>query len=332
MDNPKISIIVPVYNAEKYIRRCVDSILKQTFTDFELLLVDDGSIDKSGEICDQYAISDDRINVVHKENCGVSSARNIGLSHARGEWVSFIDSDDWIENDYLEIQTNSPGVDFVISKGLTKYGTKTERFEQVGLVVNRDFNIILNGMLRPNRFFSPPWGRLFKTSIIKANNITFLPISYAEDECFNLEYLKYCKSSFIVEDYGYHYELNESSLTHSVKPWQQYVLFLSACSEYYKWYSERYTNLYEFSETMVEFHIVCNSLLVVEQLYKSSEKTDVRLCTLNKLKSYIIATGNRWKHYRCDSIVRNIKNKIILTSIRHFDLIIADFIIKTIYK
>lgn len=95
---PKVSVIVPVYKAEKYLRKCVDSILAQTFRDFEVILVDDGSPDKSGEICDEYARKDPRVRVIHKENGGVSSARNKGIDEARGEYISFLDSDDyWLE-------------------------------------------------------------------------------------------------------------------------------------------------------------------------------------------------------------------------------------------
>ena len=95
---PKISVIVPVYNVEQYLHRCVDSILTQSFTDFELLLINDGSKDSSGRICDEYLVKDNRVRVFHKENGGVSSARNMGLDNARGEWVTFVDSDDWIDN------------------------------------------------------------------------------------------------------------------------------------------------------------------------------------------------------------------------------------------
>ena len=91
-----ISVIVPIYNAEKHLQSCIDSILAQTFTDFELLLINDGSKDNSGSICDEYVIKDNRVRVFHKENGGVSSARNLGLDNAIGEWVTFVDSDDWI--------------------------------------------------------------------------------------------------------------------------------------------------------------------------------------------------------------------------------------------
>lgn len=103
----KISVIVPVYNVEKYIHRCVDSILNQTFTDYELILVDDGSPDNCGKICDEYAEKDSRIHVIHKENGGLSDARNAGLdwmfANSDSEWITFIDSDDWVHPQYLEI-------------------------------------------------------------------------------------------------------------------------------------------------------------------------------------------------------------------------------------
>lgn len=104
-----ISVIVPVYNAEKYLRRCVDSILSQTYTNFELLLIDDGSKDASGIICDEYASKDYRVRVFHKPNGGVSSARNFGIDNARGEWISFVDADDWLEAEMYEYMLREVG-------------------------------------------------------------------------------------------------------------------------------------------------------------------------------------------------------------------------------
>ena len=103
---PLISIIVPVYNAEKYLHRCIDSILEQTFTNFELLLIDDGSTDNSNKICDEYAKTDSRIRVFHKANGGVSSARNMGLDKAKSEWICFCDADDSIKQYYLNTFIN----------------------------------------------------------------------------------------------------------------------------------------------------------------------------------------------------------------------------------
>ena len=100
--NIQISIIIPIYNVEKYIRKCVDSILNQSFKSFELILIDDGSDDKSGEICDEYSKCDSRVRVIHKENTGSANSRNIGIKEAKGKYICFVDSDDWIEKDMLK--------------------------------------------------------------------------------------------------------------------------------------------------------------------------------------------------------------------------------------
>ena len=125
-----VSVIVPVYKAEKWLHRCVDSILAQTMEDFEVLLIDDGSPDRSGEICDEYAAKDSRVWVFHKENGGVSSARNLGLDNAQGEWISFIDSDDWVEVDYLAGLTENLDAD-MISESINIIGSFVEKPEEV---------------------------------------------------------------------------------------------------------------------------------------------------------------------------------------------------------
>ena len=129
MESPEISVIVAVYKAETYICRCIDSLLVQTFSDFELLLVDDGSPDKSGEICDEYAAKDARIRVFHKENGGVSSARQCGMNHVRGKYVIHVDPDDWVEPDMLEelyAKAEESGADMVICDILEEYSTHTK--------------------------------------------------------------------------------------------------------------------------------------------------------------------------------------------------------------
>ena len=117
---PKISIVVPVYKAESFLHVCVNSILAQTYTDFELILVDDGSPDDSGVLCDEFASSDDRIRVLHKKNGGVSSARNLGMSVASGEWLCFIDSDDFVDQTYLEDFLKLPKSDLLIQGYVTE--------------------------------------------------------------------------------------------------------------------------------------------------------------------------------------------------------------------
>ena len=104
---PAVSVIVPVYNVEKYLDKCVQSIVSQTFKDIEIILVDDGSKDKSGRMCDEWSRRDKRVKVIHKENGGIADARNVGLSHSNGQWILFIDSDDWYEKqDHIETLLN----------------------------------------------------------------------------------------------------------------------------------------------------------------------------------------------------------------------------------
>ena len=106
MCKPKISVLIPVYNSEKYIKRCIKSVLSQTFLDFELLLIDDGSSDSSGDICDTFAEQDERIKVYHKQNEGISATREFCITHAQGDYIQFIDSDDWVEPDMLHEMYN----------------------------------------------------------------------------------------------------------------------------------------------------------------------------------------------------------------------------------
>ena len=141
---PKISIIIPIYNLEKYLDKCIKSILNQTFKDFELILVNDGSTDKSGVICDNYKKVDDRIVVIHKENGGTSSARNIGIDIARGKYIGFVDGDDYIhENMYYELYENliKNNSDISICKFVRVYDNSEMKFSNNNLLEENYSNI-----------------------------------------------------------------------------------------------------------------------------------------------------------------------------------------------
>ena len=190
MNIPKLSVIVPVYKAELYLHRCIDSLLSQTFRDFEILLIDDGSPDRSGDICDEYARKDERIRVFHKENGGVSSARNIGLKEAEGEWIGFVDSDDWVEKDFfaniVDALLNND-VDVVL------FGYKKEIALGVyasvrGQETSRILNVHDEYLIR--HFESQVWNYVFKNDIIRDKGFCFdESIAYAEDVLFIVDYL-----------------------------------------------------------------------------------------------------------------------------------------------
>lgn len=198
MNNPKVSVIVPVYNVEKLLQRCIDSILAQTFTDFELLLIDDGSKDKSGEICDEYAAKDSRIRVFHKQNGGVSTARNIGIDKAQGEWIYFVDSDDIVLPSALGtfcslIYSDS---ELVMAGFYTSDENNTVR-EQRKMVRQCELSVIqaLKEMYAPTDFCYQGylWCKLFKRKVILQNNLRFEEtISFNEDRLFIVEYLCHC--------------------------------------------------------------------------------------------------------------------------------------------
>ncbi|MGN0724243.1 MAG: glycosyltransferase family 2 protein [Treponema sp.] len=213
MENPKISIIVPVYNVEKYIRRCLDSIAAQTFTDWECICVDDGTPDASGKICDEYAQKDSRFVVIHKENGGVSSARNVGLDAAKGEWICFVDSDDWVEKEMLEvlykasIENNAE----VVVSGLRitdKHGNYQEFLPSAGwLSMPRDFQ----------SYFNAPWGKLYRKTIILENKIYFPEgITLAEDLYFVFNVFFTSQKIFGIDKSFYNYYKNSSSCTHTM--------------------------------------------------------------------------------------------------------------------
>ena len=194
---PKISVIVPVYNVEQYLPRCIDSILTQTFTDFEVLLIDDGSTDSSGKICDEYAEKDERIRVFHKENGGVSSARNLGLDNAIGEWICFSDSDDTMRNNYLQVMLSieeKTNVDMIVCSILRKkYSDRILTLQDFVYEKTQFGNLLCN--LRKVGLLGVPWNKLFKAEIIKNNNLQFdINLDSYEDEIFNLQYLQYAKT------------------------------------------------------------------------------------------------------------------------------------------
>lgn len=210
---PKISVIVPVYNVEKYLPRCIDSILSQTFTDFELLLIDDGSPDNCGKICDEYAAKDSRVRVFHKPNGGVSSARNLGLDNARGEWIAFIDSDDYVDVDYLEEL-----VSFKINSGaeLVAISTKVGETEKSVTLSNNQFSLVFSKYKFVN--FCPPWGKLFVRELITKQNLRFNEkVRLGEDVMFVLLYLLSIEKITLLSSNKYHYELERpDSLTKAV--------------------------------------------------------------------------------------------------------------------
>lgn len=210
---PEISVIVPVYKAEAYINRCVDSILNQTFEDFELILVDDGSPDKSGAICDAYAEKDSRVRVIHKPNGGVSSARNAGLQAVQGNWITFVDSDDYVSSAYLE-HLYEPEYDLAIAGHMevtpTGHILETVRYHPVCFreLEQAYFQQLLDTEGKNWLFFC--WGRLYSRSIIEKNELRFdINYSSGEDTIFMAMYFVLCHSIIIKDAADLYYVIHD---------------------------------------------------------------------------------------------------------------------------
>lgn len=203
---PLVSIIVPIYNAESYLPRCVDSILAQTFGDFELLLVNDGSRDGSLDVCQRYATEDGRVRVIDKPNGGVSSARNLGLECASAEWVMFADADDWIEPNTLELAVPYIGQCDIVRLAWVAHLPDEVRNKRV---MNAETpNQLLKQLLR-RRTKLAIWGTLIRRDLFINNNIRFdASYNYAEDWLALLRVVCKCKSvKTLPEAFVYHYDM-----------------------------------------------------------------------------------------------------------------------------
>lgn len=225
MNKPCISLIMPVYNSENYIEKTIQSVLKQTFEDFELIIVDDGSIDGSKKICDDYALCDKRIIVVHKQNGGVCSARNVGIAYSSGQYIGFIDDDDIYEDRFCEILYKTMIKD---ESDFIKCGRKNIKITLKQDVLSEvECTYYETGMFHINEFLEqyytfkksdilgPVWNGLYKRQIILENYLTFDEnIKHGnEDIIFNTLYLRFCRKISIVKDvlYVHYYRISHST-------------------------------------------------------------------------------------------------------------------------
>ena len=222
---PELSIIVPVYKVEPYLPKCIDSILAQTFSDFELILIDDGSPDRCGEICDEYAARDDRVVVIHRENRGVSAARNAGLDAARGEYIGFVDSDDWIEPEMyqtlviaaMDRNASLTACSYCLNDAMPAQTDETP-------VTEAQFRgrkqLLLDLFSKPSRLLGTCCTKVFARSTIGSTrfieglaiweDLVFLQSCYLRDEDESLTAVKLRKCL-------YHYRVNAASATNSVR-------------------------------------------------------------------------------------------------------------------
>lgn len=291
MHSPKITIIVPIYNAEKCLSHCLDSILAQDFTDFELLLINDGSTDSSKKICDKYRSQDSRIHVFHKVNGGVSSARNIGIDNASGDWITFCDADDYVNPSWLNVfAENCIGQDLVVQ------GFVTDRSD---IAVGVDYKGNAQDcfwLLHRKFILGYVWVKLFRHDIIGKYHIRFNEdFRFLEDEDFVVRYLSVIRNVACVKKGGYVYNLPP-----------EFAKKYSGIDNFY-WSCSMICSIQQLIRTKrpVDFYLnaITNSLF-----YSFEAKKDDRC---EKLKNYQLTVGR----YVIYSQI-NIFSKLVLLIIR----------------
>ena len=245
-----VSVIIPVYNVEEYLRKCLDSVINQTYTNLEIICIDDGTQDNCGAILDEYAQKDSRIIVIHQENAGVAAARNQGLDIAKGEYIAFVDSDDWLEPECYETMVKqmeeNPDVDLV-SCGVNIISERN--------FYNREFYVFKNWYVYPfsgKRKFSESlgkritgvlWRLLFKQAIIKNNHLRFSNYKFSEDLMFIIKYLTYIDNIYFSSDKLYNYVLRQNSAItkygNQTNPLYANLCYISQMHELYNFYKNQ---------------------------------------------------------------------------------------------
>ena len=311
-----ISIVVPIYNVEKYLRKCIDSIIAQTFSDWELILINDGSKDNSGVICDEYVTKDKRIKVIHKNNEGVSKARNIGIELAKGEYLCFIDSDDWIEPTYLnDFNTKELQCDFYISGALYdtyekvySYKKFNEKYCKNKYEIRDEFfyqDLLSNGY---------PWGKLYKTQIIKDNNLRFNEnLTINEDHIFVFQYFMHINTLYITNTAGYHYTVFDNSgrkLSGKINSYTE----LKTASEYFNMLISQLKSKWDISDE--KYNILYNSFFMSKRL------SALRSLVLLKEKEYFKDELEFWNN---NSYIGNNKKESVILSLLRSKSILGKF-------
>lgn len=309
-----ISVIVPVYNVDKYLRKCVDSILGQTYRNIEIILIDDGSKDQSGKICDEYKKIDDRVIVIHQKNSGVSSARNKGIKLSKGKWITFVDSDDWIEKDFCKImlknlkQNAQADCAICTYNRIVKGKAETNSFSNGKKIL--DSKEYLINILNPQTGYGFCHMKLIKKECVQG--IYFNEkMTVVEDALFNIELSNNVRNIIYVEQKLYNYRLNMKSV---VKRYDEnyatkYLTAMKLCKKYiYKNYEDN-ENVVQNYYNFVAYHVL---LVAVNYCYnpqnKKKKNTLKKICNYQEFKE-----GIEKSNYNNISLSR----KIALFTLKH---------------
>lgn len=320
MDNiPFFSIILPVYNAAEYLNRCIDSILIQKKDNFELILINDGSSDISGEICDAYANQDNRIKVIHKKNEGVSVARNTGLENAQGKWILFVDADDWVEPNWLDVLNSRIEIfdlDLYVFGSHRTNGIETEYTHLPTYTVEKTQDFVKTWYYK-----HAVWAYLFKYSIIKKYNIRFPENQpYSEDQAFLLKYMSVCDKIVLLNKALYNYYNNPSSVANKPISLLGSICNIWAANDFLQFYNQnnipesfcKYPVRQLYEDFFMYYQMIANvdkkeSLKEYKKAYNKTLQLypEFRKYTFFKLANYNLSLPETLYHRK-----KQIKNKL----------------------
>jgi glycosyltransferase involved in cell wall biosynthesis len=305
---PKISIIVPIYKVESYLRQCIDSIITQIYTNLEIILVNDGSPDNCGAICDEYAKKDKRIKVLHKKNGGVSSARNAGLNVASGEYLAFVDSDDWIESDMVEVLYQAikiSNADISCCNYYLAYTNSNKVLNDTNetLIFNREQAI--KQTLLNKYIFCSVWGKLFKKNLF--DTVRFpLSISYGEDAAVMIDILSVIEHVASINIPKYYYRQRKGSLIHITYN-SKIIEVLDTAKKLLKIAEYNYPNILKFAEAgLLRTNLDVLSRMIFNKYYTCMPEYIKILSELRKNFRFMI---------KSEVLSRNEKIKIIAVKI-----------------
>ena len=215
---PLVSIIIPIYKVEQYLRCCLDSVINQTYTNLEIILVDDGSPDNCPQICDEYAAKDSRIITIHKENGGLSDARNAGLAICKGEYIFFIDSDDFVTKNCIEtflIEARKKDYDVIMAQHTATYTENDEAKQTISEEISTNLQIVK--AFSKNAFTPCAWNKLYKANFIKSNHLSFFKGILFEDQLWSLHWITQASNICLIPHVTYIYNTRTTSIMNSCK-------------------------------------------------------------------------------------------------------------------
>ena len=295
MKIPSISIIIPIYKVEKYLKRCVESVRKQTLTDLEIILVDDGSPDDCPRICDEYLKEDSRIKVIHKQNGGLASARNAGMNIATGNYLFFLDSDDWLELDgmqrlyetaekyqvdfvrYRAIRTGWPGMEENAPCMVEEVRELQEGLYDKKRIVNEIYPRLLATSQLPMGAVVGACGSLYRTDFLRKNHLLFYEeIKFSEDLIFSANVVRAANSFYFIDSPGvYHYFYNPNSISKSFREGRW-----DSCKSLIKFCENDFANdiTYDFKKELYYLRWFCIMLALNERKYLRSYTERRKYC------------------------------------------------------